>query len=97
LLPSTRNSDDAFLFLLKATECSKFVYSAERKLKVLDIKKNRPELEILEIPSLAEMLESETGMYPYNKTFEEAEDEVSVIIHSSGTTGASGHPHFASK
>lgn len=63
----------------------------------MEIRNNRPDLEILEIPSLDEMLESETSLYPYNKTFEEAEDEVSFIIHSSGTTGASGHPHSVSK
>ncbi|KAL2004119.1 hypothetical protein VTN02DRAFT_6583 [Thermoascus thermophilus] len=87
LLPSSRNSDEAFQFLLTATECSKFLYSPERKLKVLEIKNNRPNLELLEVPSLDEMLEGETSVYPYTKTFEEAEDEVSFIIHSSGTTG----------
>ena len=87
LLPSTRNSDDAFLHLLKATECNKFICGPERKARVLDVKKLRPDLEVIEIPSLAEMLASETQHYPYNRTYEEAEDEPCLIIHSSGTTG----------
>ncbi|KAJ9194745.1 hypothetical protein DTO164E3_7166 [Paecilomyces variotii] len=87
LLPSTRNSDDAFLHLLKATECNKFICGPERKARVLDVKKLRPDLEVIEIPSLAEMLASETQHYPYDRTYEEAEDEPCLIIHSSGTTG----------
>ncbi|KAL1885457.1 putative NRPS-like protein biosynthetic cluster [Paecilomyces lecythidis] len=87
LLPSTRNSDDAFLHLLKATECSKFVCGVERKARILDIKKLKPDLEIIEIPSLAEMLANEAQHYPYNRTYEEVKDETCLIIHSSGTTG----------
>lgn len=54
---------------------------------MLDIKKLRPDLEILEIPSLSEILESETELYPFNKNYGEAEDDICLIIHSSGTTG----------
>ncbi|KAL1969482.1 hypothetical protein VTN77DRAFT_8920 [Rasamsonia byssochlamydoides] len=86
-LPSTRNSDDAFLHLLKATDCQKFVYGAERKNRVFDIKKLRPDLEIVEIPSLSEMIEGQSPLYPYDKTYDEEEDKIAFVIHSSGTTG----------
>jgi acyl-coenzyme A synthetase/AMP-(fatty) acid ligase len=40
------------------------------------------------LPSLDWMLNSEGQVrYPYEKTFEEAKNEVIVIIHTSGTTG----------
>lgn len=89
-LPSTRNSDEAFLHLLKVTDCQKFVYTSERKNRVFDIKKLSPDLEIVEMPSLREMLEGQAPPYPFEKTFEAEEDNVALIIHSSGTTGMSG-------
>jgi aryl carrier-like protein len=41
----------------------------------------------LEIPPLADLLHSKGFPYPFNKTYQDAEDEVAIIIHSSGTTG----------
>ncbi|TQB68175.1 hypothetical protein MPDQ_003886 [Monascus purpureus] len=87
LLSSTRNSNDAHLHLLNATDCSKLVYTAERKQKALEIKSLCPSLEILQLPSLLEMLENSTLPYPLGKTYQEMEDEPALIIHSSGTTG----------
>lgn len=87
MLPSTRNSDEASRHVFNATECSKLVYSEERLQKESDLKKAMPDLQALEIPSLQEMLTGDTEVYPCEKTFEEAENEVCFIIHSSGTTG----------
>ncbi|KAJ9237119.1 putative nonribosomal peptide synthetase [Paecilomyces variotii] len=86
-LPSTRNSDEAFRHLFKATGCSKLVYGAERQQKMLDLKNAIPGLQALEVPSLQEMLAGNATVYPFRKTYEEAENEVCYIIHSSGTTG----------
>jgi phenylacetate-coenzyme A ligase PaaK-like adenylate-forming protein len=40
-----------------------------------------------EIPSLDSMLTGDTVRYPYTRLFEEEEDQVSVVMHTSGTTG----------
>ncbi|KAJ5084373.1 hypothetical protein NUU61_008952 [Penicillium alfredii] len=87
-LPSTRNSDEAHLHLLKATNCNKFFYGEERQGRVLEIQSLSPSMNIFQIPSLHTMLKDESGLRVYpSKSFAEVEDETSVIIHSSGTTG----------
>lgn len=75
---------------MKATDCQKFIYGSERKHRVFDIKKLSPDLQIVEMPSLWEMIEGQAPPYPFEKTYEEEEDNVALIIHSSGTTGMSG-------
>lgn len=84
-----RNSDEAFLHLLKSTDCHTIVYGAERKTRVLDLRRLRPDIQFVEIPSLSEMMAVEIIAYPYETTFEEQENKISFIIHSSGTTGTS--------
>ncbi|KAJ5670286.1 acetyl-CoA synthetase-like protein [Penicillium maclennaniae] len=88
-LPSTRNSDEAQLHLLKVSECSKFFFSEERSSRVFEIQGLCSGLEIFQMPSLQKMLEDETGLrhYPFTRSYQDAEDDVACIIHSSGTTG----------
>jgi nucleoside-diphosphate-sugar epimerase/acyl-CoA synthetase (AMP-forming)/AMP-acid ligase II len=88
-LPSTRNSDEAQLHLLKATDCSKFFFSEERSARVLEIQGLSPGLEIFQVPSLKTIIGDETGLrpYPFTASYEEVENEIICIIHSSGTTG----------
>ncbi|OJJ69834.1 hypothetical protein ASPBRDRAFT_45119 [Aspergillus brasiliensis CBS 101740] len=89
LLPSSKNSDEAQLYLLDETKCNRFFYSAERERKATELKQLRPELEIFEIPALDAILNREEGprFYPFTQSYEEAEDEVFLIVHSSGSTG----------
>lgn len=46
----------------------------------------RPDMKMLEIPSLSDMLIS-SDVFPYDAVYEKVEDDVLFIIHSSGTTG----------
>ncbi|KAJ5992946.1 acetyl-CoA synthetase-like protein [Penicillium sp. IBT 35674x] len=87
--PSTRNADEAHIHLLKELKCTKFFYPEERITRVLELKELYPDLEIFQVPSVKLMLADEGGLtpYPYEKTYEEVEDEPMCIIHSSGTTG----------
>lgn len=55
----------------------------------MQIRKLRPDLDIMRLPSLDEMMKSEITPYPLPSTFEELENVTSFIIHSSGTTGTS--------
>jgi len=93
-LPSTRNADEAQLHLLKVTECSKFLFSEERGERVREIQGLCPGLEIYQVPSLKTTLGDESGLrhYPFTASYEELEDEIACIIHSSGTTGKSCPP-----
>jgi acyl-CoA synthetase (AMP-forming)/AMP-acid ligase II len=86
-LPSARNSKEAFLHLLQVTQCRKFICSAEKRQKVLELSNFTEALQVSEIPSLDEMLSSEVVAYNYRNTYEEDKDKVSFVIHSSGTTG----------
>jgi acyl-coenzyme A synthetase/AMP-(fatty) acid ligase len=44
-------------------------------------------LNVLSVPSLAELLDITHEHFPYNKKFEDAKNEPLVAIHTSGTTG----------
>ncbi|KAB8238949.1 putative NRPS-like enzyme [Aspergillus alliaceus] len=88
-LPSTRNSDEAHIHLLKACNCTKLFFSEERKARILEIQGLHPTAAIFQVPTLNTMLEDESGARPYylRKSYTDAEDETICIIHSSGTTG----------
>ncbi|KAK5796746.1 hypothetical protein VI817_006030 [Penicillium citrinum] len=87
--PSTRNSDEAFVYLLNTTKCSKFFFTEERKARVTEIEAIHQNLDTFHIPSLTSLLGDKSGLrpYPYAKSYPEVEDDVVFIIHSSGTTG----------
>ncbi|KAL4860612.1 hypothetical protein BDV12DRAFT_209040 [Aspergillus spectabilis] len=88
-LPSTRLSDEAYQHVLNATDCHRMVYSRETSRRTMEINAFRPNTLYLEVPSVFELLDAtiEPKHYPFTKTFEDLEDEVAFIIHSSGTTG----------
>ncbi|KAJ5162913.1 uncharacterized protein N7500_004743 [Penicillium coprophilum] len=87
-LPSTRNSDEAHVHLLKVTNCTKFFFSEERQARALEIQGLVSTLDIFEVPTLENILSDERGLrhYPNTKSYAEAENNVACIIHSSGTT-----------
>ncbi|KAJ5406907.1 hypothetical protein N7465_008191 [Penicillium sp. CMV-2018d] len=88
-LPSTRNSDEAHVHLLKATHCTKFFFSKERQTRTLEIQGLVSTLDIFQIPTMKEILSDESGLhhYSYTKSYVDAENDTTCIIHSSGTTG----------
>lgn len=52
-----------------------------------EIQAFRPDTTFHEVPSIAELFSTTAQPYLYTKTYQEAEDNVAIIIHSSGTTG----------
>ncbi|KAI9371137.1 hypothetical protein BJX61DRAFT_543936 [Aspergillus egyptiacus] len=88
LLSSTRNSDEDHMSLFDATQCSRLVYTSERSQKTSELQRLRPSLDVKKLPTFAVMLESQTSIYPFCKTYEEVEKDTAVIIHTSGTTGS---------
>ncbi|KAF9894311.1 hypothetical protein FE257_007814 [Aspergillus nanangensis] len=88
-LPSTRNSDEAHVHLLKATNCTKFFFSEERKTRALEIEALFPGLNVFQVPAEKIILGDKSPRlhYTYTKTYADAENDTICIIHSSGTTG----------
>ncbi|KAL3461224.1 hypothetical protein BJX64DRAFT_289599 [Aspergillus heterothallicus] len=86
-LPSTRLSDEAYQHILDATNCSKMVFTDETRNRTMDIKALRPGTDFVEGPSLANLLARDVENYPFSKEYTNLEDDVAIIIHSSGTTG----------
>ncbi|CAG8901724.1 unnamed protein product [Penicillium egyptiacum] len=88
LLLSPRNSEAASSHLLDATGCSKFVYSPERSKPIEELKGGNPSLQAWVAPGLWELFDSSSAPAPVVKEpAEDAEDRITVYIHSSGTTG----------
>lgn len=69
------------------TNCSKLVYSPEKRQVAESICSAAPHVSSVEVPSFADMMSRETSAYPLSSTFEEVKDKVAFIAHSSGTTG----------
>ncbi|KAL2696913.1 hypothetical protein AAEP93_002208 [Penicillium crustosum] len=88
-LPSTRNSDEAYAHLLKTMKCTKFFFSEERQTRTLEIQGLVSTLDIFQIPTTKKILSDESGLrhYSYTKSYADAENDTTCIIHSSGTTG----------
>lgn len=51
-----------------------------------------PALVIETIPSFDQMLGSNPAPYPYEKEFDDAENEPILVLHSSGSTGKASEP-----
>ncbi|KAH8432734.1 putative NRPS-like enzyme [Aspergillus melleus] len=88
LLPSTRLSNDAYEHILNATACKTFFFTTKYERRVSEIRDFRPGTLHVEVPSVDDVLMT-VGVqpYPFFKSYADAEDEVALIIHSSGTTG----------
>ncbi|KKZ67205.1 hypothetical protein EMCG_07103 [[Emmonsia] crescens] len=89
LLLSPRNSLEASRHVLEKSGCSKFVYSVERERQVNELRRADSSIQAWTIPDLWDVFTNDE-VSPYaakEKQPEGAEDEVAVIIHSSGTTG----------
>lgn len=89
LLPSPRLSDEAYEHIFNSTICKRMLFSQEKKHKISELRPVLPAMDFLEVPSFMDILGDEEGLnhYPLEKTYDEIEDEVAFIIHSSGTTG----------
>ncbi|KAJ6011704.1 hypothetical protein N7499_013320 [Penicillium canescens] len=89
LLLSPRNSEQASLHVLGATNCVKILYSPERRRQVNELREAEPSLWVWEVPGLWEIFRFSppTITTPTNDPVSDTEDRVAVYIHSSGTTG----------
>ncbi|ESZ98652.1 hypothetical protein SBOR_0890 [Sclerotinia borealis F-4128] len=101
LLPSPRNALANTISLLTATKCSKLFYASQYSELAALIVGVLPSLETFAVPSMQDMIIKDTESYPYTKSWDTHKDEVVLIIHTSGSTGAPkpkncSHAHLSS-
>lgn len=88
---------DAHAYLVKSSDCTIFLCSAENLPLVHKIQaeaQSQSQSRLFVVPELLEFLPvqddsslDESPVYPYNKTWNAACDEPCLIIHTSGSTG----------
>ncbi|KAF7595540.1 hypothetical protein BBP40_005575 [Aspergillus hancockii] len=85
-LTSPRNSVVAHNSLFACLNCTKFVATAPRLPPVAAIL-DAHQLEVLEVPGVDELVNTEYPHFKYTKTYPEAATENLVVVHTSGSTG----------
>ncbi len=87
MFPSTRNNTESQVSLLQVTKCQKLLYSKEYAKRI------QPWVQESGVGAMA-MLgldqvldDAPAPIHPYNETFESAEFDPVVIMHTSGSTG----------
>ncbi|KAF2456189.1 hypothetical protein BDY21DRAFT_288244 [Lineolata rhizophorae] len=88
--PSPFVSTHGFDHLLKTAKCTTIVCAGPVSSYPLIEKTQaiRPDLRVIVVPPMSDWIAREpVPHYPYTKTFEEAEDDTVMIVHTSGTTG----------
>ncbi|QUC21686.1 uncharacterized protein UV8b_05929 [Ustilaginoidea virens] len=86
LLLSPRNSLQAHLSLLQATDCHHVWYADSFQPTVEPWTRERA-MAAWAVPSLREWLDAPPQRFPYQKSFEEARFDPIVVLHTSGSTG----------
>ena len=83
---SPRNTTNDHISLFKATDCQVLLTPpAPHSTIVQGILKAYP-LQVLDSPSLDQLLTNDYPHYPFCKTFSETRKEPLVVVHTSGTT-----------
>lgn len=86
LFISTRNSAEAQVNLFELTNCNILVFDQSYKATVQPWLHEREMTAILALPA-DEWFPADQEDFPYNKTFEEAEWDPLMVLHTSGSTG----------
>ncbi|KAL4966920.1 uncharacterized protein BDV14DRAFT_170376 [Aspergillus stella-maris] len=94
LMSSTRNSTAAHVRLFQMVGCSKLAVSIEKGYIADEICSETSNVQRAEVPSFLDLISNDCEAYPFEKTYEEIENEVAFIAHSSGTTGFPKPIHF---
>lgn len=89
LLPSVRNSESGNLSLLHELKITKFFCSDDFLPRIKDLRAQKPDVQIYTVPLIEQMAEAQADHYPYEKTFEEAQNDPIILCHTSGSTGKS--------
>ncbi|PYI35269.1 acetyl-CoA synthetase-like protein [Aspergillus indologenus CBS 114.80] len=87
LFVSPRNSVEAQLNLFEKTDCNLLYHEAQYASMVQPWVERRPGMKRVAVAPWDEWVSTEVAPFPYTKTFEEAEWDPFVVLHTSGSTG----------
>ena len=87
MVPSVRNSLSQHLAVFQDANCNKLFYTSEMEVRVNELKEPVPGLQAFLVPSLDDLLSSQSPHYEYNRTFAQGRTDPILIAHSSGSTG----------
>ncbi|KAK4183556.1 putative peptide synthetase [Podospora australis] len=88
VLTSPRNSTEGNLALLKATACTKFVFTKEFRASLIDISSKSPsQLHIAQVPDLDDILTPSSPVFTSVSDLSMENRDTVMILHTSGTTG----------
>lgn len=88
LLPRAGNALPNTISLLKATKSTKLFYTSQYSDLAARILEVLPTLETHEIPTTQEIITTKSTPYLYTKNWDTHKDELALIVHTSGSTGA---------
>ncbi|KAI1134702.1 acetyl-CoA synthetase-like protein [Hypoxylon sp. FL0543] len=87
LFISPRNSQEGQINLFEKTDCRIIAFAKQQRALIQPWLKER-EMKAIEVDPVEEWFpEEEVEHFPYEKTFEEAEWEPMIVLHTSGSTG----------
>lgn len=86
LLVSPRNTATDHLSLFDATGCQILLTPPTPRSPVVEGILKARSLQVLDSPSLDQLLANTYAHYPFRKTFAKARTEPLVVVHTSGTT-----------
>lgn len=84
---SPRNPITLNLGLLQQSDVSALLYADTLKAPARSLQKFDPSISCKQVPSMNEILKSESPAYPFDVSWSEIKDENCLILHSSGSTG----------
>ncbi|KAL3473530.1 hypothetical protein BJX99DRAFT_272294 [Aspergillus californicus] len=85
--PSTRLSNEAYNHVYDATATKVLLFSPAKEHLVTGLTGPAQAIRSLKVPTAEEMLDGTGVHYDLTRTYEEMEDKVAFMLHSSGTTG----------
>lgn len=87
MLTSPRNSVEGQESLLRSTRCHKIIYSSEVESQIKEIKSVFPEVNVFEVPTLADLVHPESEPLHYSGRQSSEENAACLVLHTSGSTG----------
>ncbi|KAK1493730.1 thioester reductase domain-containing protein [Colletotrichum cuscutae] len=87
LLISPRNSFEGQMNLFEKTDCHIICFDSSFKDVIQPLLEERPMDAVMVSSADAWLSDDEVPHFPYNKTYEEAENDPVVVLHTSGSTG----------
>lgn len=87
LLLGPRNSAEQNISLLERALCTKILYTEEMARTITELQKESTCIKYIKVKSFDDMLSTDSQHFIFEKSFDQAEKDPILILHSSGSTG----------